>query len=761
MNLKSLLVSFMFMAVLPWSAAAVGEYGSKRISLVRGGQSGYRIIVSAEATSMEKKAAAELARYIEEITGARLPVETDKSAPKAFEISIGNTNRLNALGIAAHPDALEDDGFTLRTVDDKLVILGGKDRGALNGVYTFLETYLGCRKYSRDVSVIPKRSTIELGPIDDTQVPVFAYRELHYWNAFDPDYAAWHKLHNRDDRRQRYGLFVHTFQHLVPPEDYFEEHPEYFALNRGVRVKNTQLCLSRPEVFDILTAALADRIAQKPDVPIWSVSQNDIYGQCECPECAAVDAEEGSPAGSLLRFVNRVAARFPDRTISTLAYQYSRVAPRHTVPADNVNITLCSIECDRAEPLIAHASERSFFKDLEAWAEIAGDIQIWDYVVQFNSYVSPFPNLRVLQPNIRLFAENNVRKLFEQGSASPGTEFGELRAYLLAKLMWDPDADVRAVMDDFLFGYYGPAAEYIRHYIDLTHDALEQSGRFLDIYGHPFQHVDGFLSPIFLAAYSELFDQAEAAVKESPEHLARLRAARLPIEFAILEQAKRFGSDEGGFFERQGDRWVVRPDMRARLDHFVEGCRAANVPYLNEKGFTPEQYLRGVESLFDQSVFDSLAFEKEVDLRIPASPKYPAGGPAALTNGLKGGTEHTLNWLGFEATDLDAVIDLGEVKRIGKVRADFLHSVAYWIFRPDEVVISASRSEGDFEPIATLESKTPLAEKGIAIETFEKSIPPLEARFIRIQARNIKACPDWHIGAGGKAWIFVDEVIIN
>jgi hypothetical protein len=547
----------------------------------------------------------------------------------------------------------------------------------------------------------------------------------------------------------------------VPPETYFEEHPEYFALNRGKRVKNTQLCLSHPEVFDILIEALAERIEKKQDAQIWSISQNDIYGQCECPECAAVDAEEGSPAGSLLRFVNRVADEFPDKTISTLAYQYSRDAPNRTVPADNVNITLCSIECDRAKPLIAYASERSFFKDLEAWSKICQDIQIWDYVVQFNSYVSPFPNLRVLQPNIQLFKEKGVRKLFEQGAASPGTEFAELRSYLLAKLMWDPSVDVREVMNDFLFGYYGPAGEHIRHYVDLTHDALEESGRFLDIYGHPFQHVDGFLSPIFLAAYSELFDKAEAAVQDSPDHLARVRAARLPVEFAILEQAKRFGTGEGGFFELKGDRWIVRPEARARLDRFVEGCHVAGITHLNEKGFTPEQYLKGVESLFDQSVLESLALHEEVKLLIPASPKYPAGGPAALTNGLKGGTEHTLNWLGFEATDLDAIIDLGEVKEIRKVRADFLHSVAYWIFRPDEVVFSASSTEEEFEPFAILKSETPLLEKGIAIETFEQALPPLEARYIRIQARNIKACPDWHIGAGGKAWIFVDEIIIN
>ena len=154
--------------------------------------------------------------------------------------------------------------------------------------------------------------------------------------------------------------------------------------------------------------------------------------------------------GSILELVNRVAAEFPDKTISTLAYQYSRPAPAHLKPADNVNIVLCTIELNRSRPIATDAGAASFRKDMEDWARITDNILIWDYVIQFSNLVSPFPNLRVLQPNLRYFVDNHAVAMFQQGNREVGGEFSELRAYVIAKLLWNPDADAEALVDDFI-----------------------------------------------------------------------------------------------------------------------------------------------------------------------------------------------------------------------------------------------------------------------------------------------------------------------
>ena len=97
--------------------------------------------------------------------------------------------------------------------------------------------------------------------------------------------------------------------------------------------------------------------AERPEADFWSVSQNDTYAPCECAACRALDEAEGGHSGSILAFVNRVAAEFPDQTLSTLAYQYSRSAPRALRPLPNVSIMLCSIECDRSRPIAEITAE--------------------------------------------------------------------------------------------------------------------------------------------------------------------------------------------------------------------------------------------------------------------------------------------------------------------------------------------------------------------------------------------------------------------
>ena len=114
---------------------------------------------------------------------------------------------------------------------------------------------------------------------------------------------------------------------------------EYYALRNGKRIP-TQLCLTNPDVLKITIDNLRRKMAANPGAVYWSVSQNDNRQYCTCPKCRAIDEREGSPSGSIIDFVNKVADEFPDRMISTLAYEYSR-APKNLKPG-NTSILCCA-----------------------------------------------------------------------------------------------------------------------------------------------------------------------------------------------------------------------------------------------------------------------------------------------------------------------------------------------------------------------------------------------------------------------------------
>jgi hypothetical protein len=550
-----------------------------QITLISGGRTDYAIYLCEDPSPSQLYAAKELSDTLYNMTGARLGIAGPAENPPEKAVCIGINGG----------ETFGDEDFHILTIGDTLFIRGGKARGCLYGVYEFLERVCGCRWFAPDCTHIPQKTELTVPMLDFAAGPAFSYREVFYKHCFDGDFAARARLNgshmrleDRHGGKVRYarGYFVHTFSRLVPPETYYGQHPEYFALRNGVRERdNAQLCLSNPEVLEIAAEKAISELRSQPDAKRISISQNDGSLPCTCPACRAIAEEEGSESGPILRFVNSIAERiereFPDVLVDTLAYDYSRKPPRLTRPRRNVIIRLCSFECCFSHPLdgcreIADAKKRGtppefadFAGDVEKWSRIANRLFIWDYVTDFEFYQHPHPNLHVLAPNIRFFAANNVEGVFEQGNGqSPNGEMAELRAYLLSRLLWDKDADVTACTEEFLNAWFGPAAEAMRAYLSLAKSAVLQSGYHLSLYDHP---AAPYITPAFLSEADSLFDAAENSVSDDTELLRRVKKERLGIRFAW-------------FFHLAPD------DNRSReVEQYIEDSKALGVLRFSEK----------------------------------------------------------------------------------------------------------------------------------------------------------------------------------
>ena len=725
------------------------------------GTSPYRIVLPFSATEFEKKAAQVLQQYLLEISETALPVISAQKGTGPYEIVLGQNERLANLGIEVNFNALEEDGFVIKTQDQRLIIAGGNGKGTLYGVYTFLEKYLNCRMYSPSVKVIPKQKKIMLGKIDDTQIPKIKFRDTHYRITWDMEYSDWHKLdHDENGERRDWGMWVHTFNALVPPEVYFEEHPEYFSMVNGKRIP-TQLCLSNPDVLKITIQNLRKKIAENPDATYWSVSQNDNRNYCACDACKSFDEQEGSPSGSIIRFVNQVAEQFPEKMISTLAYEYGRGAPKSLRPRENVNIMLCSIEAFRHTPITEDPESAAFVKDVEDWGKIAKDIIVWDYVIQFPNLISPFPNLHVLKPNIQFFAQHGVNALFEQGNREVGGEFAALRAYLISKLMWDPETNVEELMKDFLVGYYGPAAPFIQQYIDTMKEALLQSGAPLRIFGSPNEAATSYLTPPLIEEYGLMFDEAEKAVAENGAFLERVRIARLPLNFAILEQAKKNYKGERGVFEKVNGKWEVRTAIRSLVDPWCDLCVREGVTRVKEWSTSPDEYRASLYRLFSLGMKEHLAYGKKVTFLSPDSTKLPHSASTILTDGIRGGHDYEYNWLTFSGKNLEVVIDLEDVQEVRRIESAYFQ-YGFWLrLFPTQVEYFISENGKDFEAVGKVMNTLPIDQYGGQQRDFIVSFPKRKARYIKVVAYSMGLTPDWHPGAGRPAAMSIDEIVVE
>jgi len=546
----------------------------------------YVIVIPEAATETEKHAAAEFKRLLSLSHPVQIEIVADNHSRQNHEVVIGVTNRQ----LPDDTADLQRDGFTIQTDDSKLYIKGGSQKGTLYGVYSFFETYLGYRCYAPDAFVYPLLNRVSIAKgLHDTQIPVNTFRNDFYAVALNNQfYADWHKSQYNEPE---WGLFVHTFDNLVPPKTFFKDHPEYYSLIDGKR-NPKQLCLTNPDVLKIVIDSLTKRIKENPEALYWSVSQNDTDGECTCEACRAIDEANGSPAGTIITFVNKVAEQFPGKIISTLAYWYSVKPPTQVRPLPNVNIMLAPIRALRHITIEEDPEQRSF---IENWGKISDNILLWDYVTNFAHYMTPFPELFTLQPNVQFFIKNGVVAHFPEGNyTSENGEFANLRSYLIAKILWNPEVDVEAEMKDFLKGYYQDAAPFIEQYIRITHEELKKSGIVLGIYQHPYDHYEkGFLRAELLERYEQLFDEAEASVKDNADVLLRVQTARLPLTYATFEIAKRLGTTDSRVF-RITDNGVAeaKPAAIEKLKQFLEVCKNAKVTALNEGRLSPDTYFK-------------------------------------------------------------------------------------------------------------------------------------------------------------------------
>ena len=499
------------------------------------------------STEEDRSAASTLRDYIAKATGVNLECVREHTGETfAYEIVVGVCESRSPDAVKTRRDTLGDEGYLVYTEGNRLYISGATMRGTWYGVISFLEDFIGCRFFTNDCEVVLPAEAIDIGEgVDTVFVPPFFYRVEYAEFCNNTTYSAKHKLNsyivgNLDGYgggvSYAGGAYVHTFRQLAEMENY---------------QIGDQPCLTDPEVYETVLKNVRQWLRDNRNATIVSVTPNDSYLNqkgCQCENCRALDEKYGSPMGSLLTFVNRIAVdirdEFPNVYVETMAYHYTQTPPVGLQAEDNVIVRMCPTGCCMVHGITGCEMGDTFEEDIQAWSKICKNLSIWHYSVNFANYLAPLPNLFSIYDDVQLYRSCGVISVFDEAAYNSKTgEFEELRAYLLSKLMWNPDMtreEYEQHMNEFLMYYYGNGWEYIRRYIDATYARIGEESHFTHAADLTtiFKVVKTDTDKMeFLYAMCGLFDKAleQASTEEQKAHL---RKGSIQIQYLTLSSVR-------------------------------------------------------------------------------------------------------------------------------------------------------------------------------------------------------------------------------
>lgn len=555
--------------------------------------------VPSSASETVAFAADQLAYYLAVITGARCRTG---EGPGDFDL------RVDGAGLA--PGA-----FGLRVAPDRVVITGADDLALLHGVYYLLEAGCGCRWLAEfeGGEVIPRNTDLALAPCDETHAPVFSHRAFSNFPDIDERtvrmvdwmcknrFSRFMVFANMEGSFERYrevlkphlalrGMSVemghHSFRYWLPPAEFFNRHPEWYAVVGGRRIPDGQLCTSNPQVARTVAERICAFLADNPEVDMVGLWPNDGYGWCECEECLAQERQRRAllypqhPArtDTYMSFVTgvaeRVAQAHPDRRLSALAYVNYVEPPRDPVPP-NVAVCFAPMHHCFKHPLNAPRAcikdNARYAKLFKRWREkVPGALYLFCYLMLIDTCSLPYPITGTLKENFAWLAEHGCDGYVMEFKPEEWGPFG-VNGHVIGRLSWDIAMDVEAWLDDYHHDLYGPAAEEMSAFRRRYFDDFIAPGPC--VYHYDLTYTRRATSELLRPCLDHLGRARAIAATGDKRHAEAVERARISIELLL-----RIGHwQRACAWAQKGDeltRAITVPHARSLGDRLIEWTQA-------------------------------------------------------------------------------------------------------------------------------------------------------------------------------------------
>lgn len=626
---------------------------AEEFHFVNAGKPACELVLPATPGEFEKRAADDIRDFLKQMTGAELKILKEGDSLSLPAIYVGQTDFAARHGADFNEYAEEESHII--PADGNLAVTGSKKIGSYYGVWKLLNR-LGIWSLTMEQDMVPQRQDAVLEVKNERFEPSFASRviydgrPIHYLAVGTPKewfdrYDLW-LLRNGINARQHHvhtpyyvgkmsdiphNPIQHTFS-LYVPLWLFDSHPEYFAMDKtGKRCKPENftarggLCLSNKEMQKTMLESLRSMIKKhraerkEDDWPIlYDITPLDLAQDCNCDECKAIVAEEGSYFGLLIRCINFVAENirkeYPQIIIRTFSYGTASGGSR-TKPADNVIVmgTDLFVKCDTFKPL-SHEFNKPARENIELLSSMGCKLSFWDYW-NMSMYNNP-PRVDVvfdtIAPDLRYLWEHGVRSFFIEAEIHEykPQNFMDLEFFVASQLMMDVNQDAEALAKVYIEGCYGPAAPEM---LELFNSLREGVRKYPELQPGMRTKIWDYMTPEFMYNTWKMLEDAAAKAENGSRCQRRIQDESLSVLWMVLTK-------RGEYLKYFNDKGVKRSVL---MDQCRDRSRAHLLRYGATKPMVDYQYARTQKNLENELARMDLA-------PLPVPPQFKDVDPVNL-----------------------------------------------------------------------------------------------------------------------------------
>lgn len=500
----------------------------------------------------------------------------------------------------------------------------------------------------------------------------FDYQSIYSPAGLNSDYTGVMGLNNFDDS---WGIWGHNLRKVLG-----DNTDKVYATIHG-KTDDSQLCFSSPEMYTQIEDYIVNNFGEKGNSRFVIAPDDNPYA-CTCASCTALGNTKKNATPAVTELVLRLAQRFPKHFFFTTSYLSTQQATDKQLPA-NAGVMVSAIDFPLRRIDGKDEQEKKFAQQLENWKKVTKNIYIWDYINNFDDYLTPFPILKIAQQRLQFFKKNGASGIFFNGSGYSYSSFDEMRTFVLSALLINPEQAVDDLIRNYFNQEYPVSKKWLSdYYIDLENSA--QSGKKLGLYAGIRESEGTYLNPEkFTKFYDEMGDFVSDAKGKERKKLHELQTA---LSFTRLEMGRDHSYDAYGYAKRNGKAIQAVPQARKWVAQLKEHKAFSGMEYYNESANEIDYYIKEWEQYILASDIKKDSF---LGITPSSTPKTNKNSLKRLTDGTHGLPDnYHCGWIIFPQEECTIDLPVKEINESGTVYISFLNLPRHRIYAPQQIEVS-------------------------------------------------------------------------